>query len=59
MPFYPFLGEGSIAKRDYRTKGALILCSRLEDLERDTTRKTGSWTKPDLNIRQLSNTPLC
>ena len=25
MPFYPFLGEGSPTKIDYRKKGALIL----------------------------------
>ena len=32
MPFYPFLGEGSPTKIDYRKKGTLILASLLEDL---------------------------
>ena len=32
VPFYPFLGEGSPAKIDYRKKGTLILTSLLEDL---------------------------
>ena len=32
MPFYPFLGEGSPTKIDYRKKGTLILTSLLEDL---------------------------
>ena len=33
VPFYPFLGEGSPTKIDYRKKGALILTSLLEDLD--------------------------
>ena len=33
MPFYPFLGEGSSAKKDYGKKGTLVLTSLLEDLE--------------------------
>ena len=32
VPFYPFLGESSPTKIDYRKKGALILTSLLEDL---------------------------
>ena len=32
MPFYPFLGEGSPTKIDYRKRGTLILTSLLEDL---------------------------
>ena len=32
VPFYPFLGEGSRTKIDYRKKGTLILSSLLEDL---------------------------
>ena len=32
MPYYPFLGEGSPTKVDYRKKGALIPTSPLEDL---------------------------
>ena len=32
MPFYPFLGEGSPTKADYRKTGTLILTSLLEDL---------------------------
>ena len=34
MPFYPFLGEGSPTKMDYRKKGTLILTSLQEDLAR-------------------------
>ena len=37
MLVYPFLGEGSPTKIDYRTKGALILTSLLEDLAMGTT----------------------
>ena len=34
VPFYPFLGEGSPTKIDYRKKsGTLILTSLLEDLD--------------------------
>ena len=33
MLFYPFLGEGSCTKIDYRKKGTLILTCLLEDLE--------------------------
>ena len=32
VPFYPFFGEGSPTKIDYRKKGSLILSSLLEDL---------------------------
>ena len=32
VPFYPFLGEGSPTKIDYRKKVTLILTSLLEDL---------------------------
>ena len=32
VPCYPFLGEGSPTKIDYRKKGTLILTSLLEDL---------------------------
>ena len=32
VPFYPFLGEGSPTKMDYRKKATLILTSLLEDL---------------------------
>ena len=32
VPFYPFRGEGSPIKIDYRKKGILILTSLLEDL---------------------------
>ena len=32
VPFYPFWGEGSPIKVDYRQKGTLILTSLLEDL---------------------------
>ena len=32
MSFYPFWGAGYPTKIDYRTKGALILTSLLEDL---------------------------
>ena len=32
MPFYPFFGEGSSTKIDYRKNGTLILTSLLEDL---------------------------
>ena len=31
-PLFPFLGEGSPTKIDYRKKGTLILTSLLEDL---------------------------
>ena len=31
VSFYPFFGEGSPAKIDYRKKGTLILTSLLED----------------------------
>ena len=34
VPFYPFLVEGSLTKKDYRKKGTLILTSLLEDLAR-------------------------
>ena len=33
VPFYPFFGEGSLTKIDYRKKGTLILTSLLEDLD--------------------------
>ena len=32
MPFYPFLGEASTTKIDYRKKSTLTLSSQLEDL---------------------------
>ena len=32
VPFYPFLGEGSLTKIDYRTKGTLLPTALLEDL---------------------------
>ena len=32
VPFYPFLGEGSLININYRKKGTLILTSPLEDL---------------------------
>ena len=32
VPFYPFVGEGSPTKIDYRQKGTLSLTSLLEDL---------------------------
>ena len=32
VPLYPFFGEGSPAKIDYRKKGTLILTSLQEDL---------------------------
>ena len=32
MPIYPFLGEGSPTKIDYRKKGTLMLTFLLEDL---------------------------
>ena len=32
MPFYPFFGEGSPTKINYREKGTLILTSLLQDL---------------------------
>ena len=32
MPFYPFLGEGSPTKINYRKMGALVQTSLLEDL---------------------------
>ena len=32
VPFYPFLGEGSPSKIDYRKKGTLILTSLREEL---------------------------
>ena len=32
VPFYPFLGEGSPTKIDYRKVGTLILTSLLEEL---------------------------
>ena len=32
VPFYPFWGEGSPTKIDYRKKGTLILSSLVEDL---------------------------
>ena len=32
MPSYPFLGEGSPTKIDYRKKGTLILNTLLEDV---------------------------
>ena len=32
VAFYPFLGEGSPTKLDYRKRGTLILTSLLEDL---------------------------
>ena len=35
LPSYPFLGEGSPTKIDYRKKGTLILTSLLEDLVAD------------------------
>ena len=35
MPFYRFVGEGSLSKIDYRKKGALILTSPLKNLEKD------------------------
>ena len=41
MPFYPFLGEGSPAKIDYR-EGTLILTSLLEDLDWNP-RAPRSW----------------
>ena len=42
MPLYPFLGEGSPTKIDYRKKvGTLILASLLEDPgERERERET-------------------
>ena len=33
MPVYPFLGESSPIKIDYRKKGTLVLTSLLEDLQ--------------------------
>ena len=41
VPFYPFLGEGSPTKRDYRKKGTLFLTSLLEDLVEDVLGKSG------------------
>ena len=41
MPFYPFLGEGSPTKINYRRKGTLILNSLLEDLVEDLFMR--SW----------------
>ena len=38
VPFYPFVGEGSPTKIDYKKKGTLILTSLLEDLE-----DKGAW----------------
>ena len=38
VPFYPFLGEGSPTKIDYRRKGILTLSSLLEDLEKITLK---------------------
>ena len=32
MPFYPFFGEGSPTKIDYKKMGTLILASLLEEL---------------------------
>ena len=52
VPSYRFsiLGEGSLAKTDYRKKGTLSLASVLEDLvgeKRVNTTQTGAyiWTK--------------
>ena len=47
VPFYPFLGEGSHTKIDYRKQGTLILTSLLEDLALRTStalllRKAGA-----------------
>ena len=42
MPFFPFLGEGSPTKIDYRKTGTLILSSQsslLEDLGKDENQK--------------------
>ena len=44
MPFYPFFGEGSPTKTDYREKGTLILTSLLENP--DDVKITEVFVKP-------------
>ena len=46
VPFYPFLGEGSPSKIDYRKKGTLILTSLLEDLGMFQTIERGHMGTP-------------
>ena len=46
MPFYPFLGEGSPTKIDYRTK---ILTSQLEDLG-----PRGFWTSLEVVLPEMA-----
>ena len=57
MPLYPFLGEGSPTKIDYRKNvGTLILTSLLEDLAihaMNSTRLLGA-TKSTLTIRRAA-----
>ena len=64
---YPFLGEGSPTKMDYRKKGTLILTSLLEDLVlfkppqpcRHPTRTTASVHPPLTQMHIFGCTALC
>ena len=51
MPFYPFLGEGSRIKIDYRKKVGTLILTSLEDLDPESFGKI-SWqaSHPFLNI---------
>ena len=46
MPCYPFLGEGSPTKIDYRKKGTLILTSLLEDLDKVSIHSETAYLGP-------------
>ena len=43
VPFYPFLGEGSPTKVDYRKKGTLIVTSLLAELGVHMCVRVRSW----------------
>ena len=54
VPFYPFLGEGSPTKIDYRRKGTLILTSLLEDLGKAPPKKKHTNTQPAQEQQRLT-----
>ena len=56
MPLFPFLGEGSPTKMDYRKKIGyqLILSSLLEDLDKGAKGARNSGSLLGSLIRQLS-----
>ena len=55
MPFYPFFGEGSPTKIDYREKGTLILNSLLEDLVEVLSENQGPASSSDAATPHIPN----